>query len=231
MTRSGNCAVVPPSFRDYGGRQSAGPSLCPPHPPPAIDVPHEQRDPGRSRALVAHRRDGGRSGGRRVSGPPRLHRQPVVDARRGRVGGFGGVHVELPRLPGHGTAVEDMVPTRWADWSAEVEAAYQRLAERAERIVVGGLSMGGSLTLWTGLQHPEVAGLVCVNPATTPQAPEVMEMLARRARRRHRAHAGHRQRHRRPRRGRDRLRKHTAAARSCRCSMTDWRRWPTGTAS
>ena len=27
--------------------------------------------------------------------------------------------------------------------------------------------MGGSLTLWTGLQHPEIAGLVCVNPATT----------------------------------------------------------------
>jgi carboxylesterase len=88
-----------------------------------------------------------------------------------------GVHVELPRLPGHGTSVEDMLPTRWSDWTAEVEAAYQRLAERAERIVVGGLSMGGSLTLWTGLQHPEVNGLVCVNPATTPQTPEVMEML------------------------------------------------------
>ncbi len=88
-----------------------------------------------------------------------------------------GFHVELPRLPGHGTSVEDMLPTRWTDWSAEVEATYQRLAERAERIVVGGLSMGGSLTLWAGLQHPEVAGLVCVNPATTPQTPEVVEVL------------------------------------------------------
>ncbi len=88
-----------------------------------------------------------------------------------------GYHVELPRLPGHGTAVEDMVPTRWTDWTGEVEAAYQRLSGRAERVVVGGLSMGGSLTLWTGLQHPEVAGLVCVNPATTPQTPEVKEML------------------------------------------------------
>jgi carboxylesterase len=88
-----------------------------------------------------------------------------------------GYHVELPRLPGHGTAVEDMVPTRWADWTGEVEAAYQRLSGRTERVVVGGLSMGGSLTLWTGLQHPEVAGLVCVNPATTPQTPEVKEML------------------------------------------------------
>jgi carboxylesterase len=88
-----------------------------------------------------------------------------------------GFHVELPRLPGHGTTVEDMLTTRWADWSGEVEAAYQRLAERTERIVAGGLSMGGSLTLWIGLEHPEVRGLVCVNPATKPQAPEVMEML------------------------------------------------------
>jgi carboxylesterase len=79
-----------------------------------------------------------------------------------------GMHVELPRLPGHGTALEDMLPTRWSDWTGEVEAAYQRLAGRADRLVVAGLSMGGSLTLWTGLQHPEVAGLICVNPATTP---------------------------------------------------------------
>jgi carboxylesterase len=88
-----------------------------------------------------------------------------------------GMHVELPRLPGHGTTVEDMVATRWAAWTAEVEAAYQRLAARASQVVVAGLSMGGTLTLWTGLQHPEVAGLVCVNPATSPQAAEVVVML------------------------------------------------------
>jgi carboxylesterase len=88
-----------------------------------------------------------------------------------------GFHVELPRLPGHGTTVEDMLTTGWADWTGEVEAAYQRLAQRAEQIVVGGLSMGGSLTLWTGLEHPEVRALVCVNPATQPQSSEVIEML------------------------------------------------------
>jgi carboxylesterase len=38
--------------------------------------------------------------------------------------------------------------------------------------------MGGSLTLWTGLQHPEVAGLICVNPATSPQGgDELVAML------------------------------------------------------
>jgi carboxylesterase len=88
-----------------------------------------------------------------------------------------GFHVELPRLPGHGTTVEDMLTTGWSDWTGEVEAAYQRLAGRAEQIVVGGLSMGGSLTLWTGLEHPDVIGLVCVNPATQPQPPEVAQML------------------------------------------------------
>ena len=88
-----------------------------------------------------------------------------------------GFSVELPRLPGHGTTVEEMKGTRWDDWTAEVAAAYQRLADRTERVVVAGLSMGGSLSLWTALHHPEVAGLVLINPATMPQPPEVMEMV------------------------------------------------------
>ena len=88
-----------------------------------------------------------------------------------------GFHVEMPQLAGHGTVMEDMVPTRWADWTADVEAAYRRLAARASRIVVLGLSMGGSLTLWAGTQHPEVRGLVCVNPATLPQPAAVLDML------------------------------------------------------
>lgn len=88
-----------------------------------------------------------------------------------------GHHVELPRLPGHGTTLDDMLTTDWSDWSGEVEAAYQRLASRTDKIVVMGLSMGGTLTLWTGLEHPEVAGLVLVNPATAPQADDVVEML------------------------------------------------------
>jgi carboxylesterase len=88
-----------------------------------------------------------------------------------------GFSVELPRLPGHGTTVEDMMTTTWTDWTAEAEAAYQRLAARTDKVVVAGLSMGGSLTLWTALQHPEVAGVICINPATKPQAAEIMEML------------------------------------------------------
>lgn len=88
-----------------------------------------------------------------------------------------GFHVELPRLPGHGTTLDDMLTTSWADWSREAEAAYQRLALRTENIVVMGLSMGGTLTLWVGLQHPDAAGLVLVNPAAVNQANDALTMI------------------------------------------------------
>lgn len=88
-----------------------------------------------------------------------------------------GFHIEMPLLPGHGTTVDDMLPTRWADWAAAAEAAYQTLAARVQKVVVVGLSMGGALTLRLGADHPEIAGLVCINPATQPQAQEVIEMI------------------------------------------------------
>ncbi|HEY4331018.1 MAG TPA: alpha/beta fold hydrolase [Ilumatobacteraceae bacterium] len=88
-----------------------------------------------------------------------------------------GYDVELPRLPGHGTTIEDMMTTSWDDWSAAAEAAYTTLAGRCATVVVAGLSMGGSLTLWLAGRHPEIAGIVCVNPAAQPQAPEVIEMV------------------------------------------------------
>ena len=88
-----------------------------------------------------------------------------------------GFHVELPLLPGHGTVVEDLVPMRWGDWLSEVQAAYERLTARAQKVVVVGLSLGGALALRMGADHPEIAGLVCVNPAAQPQGPEIVEML------------------------------------------------------
>lgn len=103
----------------------------------------------------------------------------VPASMRGVADGFAaaGFHVELPLLPGHGTQLDDLVPMRWADWLAEVEAAYARLAARTDKIVVAGLSLGGALTLRIGANHPEVAGLVCVNPAAQPQPPEVVAMV------------------------------------------------------
>jgi carboxylesterase len=75
-----------------------------------------------------------------------------------------GLSVEAPLLPGHGTAVADMLDTRWSDWSAAAEAAYVDLAARCDSVAVVGLSMGGTLTCWLGENHPEIAGLVLINP-------------------------------------------------------------------
>lgn len=77
-----------------------------------------------------------------------------------------GFSVEMPRLPGHGTTADDLMHTSWDDWSATAEATYRSLSARVDKIVVAGLSMGGSLTCWLATKHPEIAGIVCVNPAT-----------------------------------------------------------------
>jgi carboxylesterase len=75
-----------------------------------------------------------------------------------------GFTVDLPLLPGHGTSVDDLLTTRWADWSGAAEAAYEGLVARIDRVVVAGLSMGGTLTSWLATRHPGIAGIVCVNP-------------------------------------------------------------------
>jgi carboxylesterase len=51
------------------------------------------------------------------------------------------------------------------------------LAQRAEHVVVVGLSMGGALTLRLGADHPEIAGLVCINPLAQSQPVEITDML------------------------------------------------------
>ena len=88
-----------------------------------------------------------------------------------------GFTVEMPRLPGHGTTIDDMATTTWADWSGAAEAAYEDLAGRCRAVVVAGLSMGATLTAWLAGSHPEIAGIVCINPAVSPREPEVKEMV------------------------------------------------------
>lgn len=82
-----------------------------------------------------------------------------------------GFSVSLPRLPGHGTTLADMTLTRWDDWLAEADRAYIELAARCSSVIVGGLSMGGSLALRLAQLHPEIKGLVLVNPAVLIQSP------------------------------------------------------------
>lgn len=123
-------------------------------------------------------------------------RLPVVAARRtgvlllhgftGSPGSLGplpavleraGHEVSVPCLPGHGTVVEDMLPTRWEDWSGAAEAAYRDLAARVERVAVAGQSMGGTLTCWLAARHPEIAAIACVNPLVLPRSDDELHFV------------------------------------------------------
>lgn len=71
--------------------------------------------------------------------------------------------VVAPRLTGHGTTWQDMAESGWADWYADVEAAWEELSASCDKVFVGGLSMGGALALRLAQEHP-VAGVLLVNP-------------------------------------------------------------------
>jgi carboxylesterase len=94
-----------------------------------------------------------------------------------------GFIVEMPRLPGHGTSVEDLAETGWDDWLTEAERALVALQARSPdgKVVVAGLSMGGALTAALAEGHPELAGIVLINaPVAAPPelAAGLEEMMA-----------------------------------------------------
>jgi carboxylesterase len=85
-----------------------------------------------------------------------------------------GYAVEVPRLPGHGTTSQELNKTTWADWYAEVSAAFERLAADNDAVVVGGLSMGAALVLRLAADQPDrIAGVVVVNPAVATKRLDV----------------------------------------------------------
>jgi carboxylesterase len=76
-----------------------------------------------------------------------------------------GITVRCPLLAGHGTTAEDLTRIRWQQWADEVESALRDLQGCCEAVFVGGLSLGALLTLWLGIEQPQIAGLLPMAPA------------------------------------------------------------------
>ena len=76
-----------------------------------------------------------------------------------------GFTVSAPLLPGHNTFPEDINNFTWRDWLAEVEEAFQEIAEECEIVFVGGESTGGLLALYLGTKHQEITGILTYAPA------------------------------------------------------------------
>jgi len=86
----------------------------------------------------------------------------------------GGLTVVGPRLKGHGTSVEDMARSSAEDWIRSVEAGLETLRERCSKIFMTGLSMGGTLTLYTAAMHSDViCGAVPINGALFVNNPDL----------------------------------------------------------
>jgi carboxylesterase len=73
-----------------------------------------------------------------------------------------GYAVEGPRLAGHAARTADLAASRWPDWLASADRALDRLATRADALVVCGLSMGGLLTLELARRRAADLAAVCV---------------------------------------------------------------------
>jgi carboxylesterase len=62
--------------------------------------------------------------------------------------------VHVPQLAGHCGSSDDLRATNWANWYATVEKEHDRLRERCDSIVVGGLSMGAILAIHHAARQP-----------------------------------------------------------------------------
>lgn len=105
------------------------------------------------------------------TGNPKSMR-PLAEALAAR-----GFPVDVPRLPGHGTDVQDMRRTRYADWRAEVLRTLDRLKQRSDRALLVGLSAGGTLALDIAATGDRtVAGVVSINAQVKDRAKALLRL-------------------------------------------------------
>lgn len=80
-----------------------------------------------------------------------------------------GYTVSCPLLAGHGADRAKLAATTWWDWYASLEEAHDRLRAECERVIVGGLSAGGVMTLHLAAKRPEgVDGIMLMSPTLWP---------------------------------------------------------------
>ena len=71
-----------------------------------------------------------------------------------------GMRVVAPLLPGHGTNVADLNTRSWREVAEAAAEELYSLQSKCERVFVGGLSMGGLLTLHLAQRCPDIAGII-----------------------------------------------------------------------
>ena len=79
-----------------------------------------------------------------------------------------------PRLAGHGVSPQAMAKTTVADWIASVDEALGELRKTCKQSFITGLSMGGTLTLYTAAKHSDVIkGAISINGVVQVDIPDL----------------------------------------------------------
>jgi carboxylesterase len=76
--------------------------------------------------------------------------------------------ISVPLLPGHGGAPEDMAGVTLEQWIECVYAAYEKLRQSCESVIVVGQSLGGVLSTLIEYRFRSVEQLILLAPAFNP---------------------------------------------------------------
>ncbi len=68
-------------------------------------------------------------------------------------------------LSGHGTRPEDLLKTKLTAWIVDTQKGFQIAQSLGENIYVGGLSLGGALSIHLSRHQPLIKGLFLFSPA------------------------------------------------------------------
>lgn len=80
-----------------------------------------------------------------------------------------GYTVSCPVLAGHGANRDKLAETTWWDWYASLEEAHDRLRANCQKVIVGGLSAGGVMTLHLAAKRGDgVDGIALMSPTLWP---------------------------------------------------------------
>lgn len=80
-----------------------------------------------------------------------------------------GYTVSCPMLPGMANGTDVLNLSRWQDWYAEAEKAFDELKAKCDTVLVGGLSAGSMLALRLAQERQdEVEGLLVFAPTLRP---------------------------------------------------------------
>jgi esterase/lipase len=75
-----------------------------------------------------------------------------------------GYWVYCVRLRGHGTSPEDLATRNGDDWTASVDIGFAVMNAICKRVVIGGFSFGGGLSLDAAARIKHLSGVFAVSP-------------------------------------------------------------------